>query len=322
MPKKLHELISPAVHAEYCYKKAKITKALENPNSPEMDLLYQMVGAQMARINPPLILPFVEVCISPQCTLRCRDCANFMQYYDKPKPMDLPTVKSWIDALLESVDHILTFCIMGGEPLMQKQLPELVAYILSQSKIQHLLIVTNGTLKPRDELVALMRNNPRTSIRFSNYGPKLAPKCHEYVQFCKDNNILVQLLPADLHWYDMGGTQNRNLSPERLEQVYANCPNNCRHIWNGELHHCPRSAHAKYLGLITDLPETHYVDLLRYNAQERRERLKAFYEIPYTQACDHCGFAEGFNFIECAVQLERPKHKRGKEVEGKPAQNA
>ena len=312
MPKKLHELIAPAIHAEYCYKKAKIAKALENPNSPEFDLLYQMVGAEMARVNPPLILPYVEVCISPQCTLHCRDCANFMQHYDKPKPMDLPVVKSWIDALLESVDHILTFRVMGGEPLMQKQLPQLMEYLIAQGKLQHIQIVTNGTLKPREELVALMRGNTKTSFFFSNYGPKLAPHYQEYVQFCLDNQILVQSVRPDIKWFDMGDTRNRNLSPERLEQVYANCPNNCRHLWNGELHHCPRSAHGKYLGYIKDLPDTHYVDLMRYNAQERRERLRVFYEIPYTQACDHCGFAEGMKLVDCAIQVERVKHKQSK----------
>ena len=80
----------------------------------------------------------------------------------------------------------------------------------------------------------------------------------------------------------------------------------------GELHHCPRSAHGKYLGYITDLPDTHYVDLLHYNAQELRERLKIFYEIPYTQACDQCGFADGLKLVDFAIQVERTKHKKGK----------
>ena len=51
MPKKLHELIDKSIHAEYCYKKAKVTRALENPNSAEFDLLYQMVGAQILSLR-------------------------------------------------------------------------------------------------------------------------------------------------------------------------------------------------------------------------------------------------------------------------------
>ena len=204
MPKKLHELISQAIHAEYCYKKAKINKALENPNSPEFDLLYQMVGAELARINPPLILPYVEVCISPQCTLRCRDCANFMQHYDKPKPMDLAAVKSWIDALLESVDHILTFRVMGGEPLMQKQLPELMRYLIAQGKLQHIQIVTNGTLKPREEHV-----DGKIWCEIVVAAPNSAKLKIWSIKITDKNHLLAQLKFSRLHARGAGAADAR-----------------------------------------------------------------------------------------------------------------
>lgn len=311
MPSPLHELVSPKLQAEYCYKKAKLNRALENPDSVETDILYQMVGRELAQINPPLILPYVEVCISPQCTLKCRDCANFMQHYHKPKPMDLEVVKSWIVGLLEAADHILTLRVMGGEPLMQKKLPELMEWLLPFSQLQHIQIVTNGTLKPKEELLNLMSGKTKCSFFFSNYGSKLAPHYQEYVQTCLDHRVLVQTVPADISWYDMGGTESRNLTPEQQDETYRKCPNNCRHIWNGELHHCPRSAHAKYLGLITDMPQSDYVSLLEGTPAERREKLRKFYELPSITACNHCGFAHGVTLVPCAVQVTSD-HKRKK----------
>ena len=125
MPLKYPQLISPEMQAQYAYQKAKLTKALERTDSLEFEMLYRLVAREMAQVHPALIIPYVELCISPQCTLRCRDCANFMQHYHKPQPMDLEQVWSWVTAFLESVDHVMTFRVMGGEPLMQKQLPEL-----------------------------------------------------------------------------------------------------------------------------------------------------------------------------------------------------
>ena len=59
MPLNYQELVSPELEADYCYQKAKLTKALENPQSAEFDLLYSLVAREMARINHPLIIPYV-----------------------------------------------------------------------------------------------------------------------------------------------------------------------------------------------------------------------------------------------------------------------
>lgn len=305
MPLKYDKLISPDMQAQYCYQVAKLNKALENHDSAEFDLLYALVAREMARVHPPLIIPYVEVCISPQCTLNCRDCANFMQFYHKPKPMDLETVCSWINAFTEAVDHVLTFRVMGGEPLMQKQLPELMRRLLANKKLQHIQIVSNGTLMPKDELLELMTNNQRTSIYFSNYGPAVAPRYQEIVQHCLDHQVLVQTVRPDISWFDMGDTSDRHLTVEQMAATYQRCPNNCRHIWNGEFHHCPRSAHAKYLGLIDDIPPEDYVPLLELDTPTRRERIRKMYDADYIHACNHCGFATGTKFVPPAIQVKR-----------------
>ena len=309
MPLKYPQLISPEMQAQYAYQKAKLTKALERTDSLEFEMLYRLVAREMAQVHPALIIPYVELCISPQCTLRCRDCANFMQHYNKPQPMDLEQVWSWVTAFLESVDHVMTFRVMGGEPLMQKQLPELMQRLLAQPKLQHIQVVSNATLMPKDELLNLMSNNHRCSMFFSNYGPKVAPRYQEIVKHCQEHHVLVETLCPDISWFDMGDCSDRHLTPEQMAATYQRCPNNCRHIWNGEFHHCPRSAHAKYLGLIKDIPEQDYVPLLALDAETRRARIRKMYDADYIKACNHCGFATGFHLIPCAIQAEKPSRR-------------
>lgn len=310
MPLNYQELVSPELEADYCYQKAKLTKALENPQSAEFDLLYSLVAREMARINHPLIIPYVEVCISAQCTLKCRDCANFMQHYHKKaQPMDLEAVKSWITAFVASVDHIITLRLMGGEPLMQKRFTELFQYVLTLPKIQHIQIVSNATLMPKDDLLALMANNTKCSFFFSNYGPQIAPKYETIVKHCLEHQVLVQCAPPDINWFDMGDTKNRGLTDLEKAAVYHGCPNNCRHIWNGEFHHCPRSAHAKFLGLI-EVPEQDYVPLLHLDEKSRRERIRAMYDAPFIEACNHCGLSKKeLKLVPCAIQVTTSRSK-------------
>lgn len=324
MPQNYQQLVSQDLLTEYCYKKAKLTKALENPQSVEFDMLYSLVAKEMAKVDPPLIIPYVEFCISAQCTLKCRDCANFMQHYQgKAKPMDLEAVKSWIVAFVESVDHIMTLRLMGGEPLMQKDFTKLFEFVLTLPKIQHIQIVSNATLVPKDDLLALMANNTKCSFFFSNYGSKLAPKYDAIVKHCLDHGVLVQSTPADISWFDMGDTHDRHLSDEQKAVVYQNCPNNCRHVWNGEFHHCPRSAHAKYLGLI-EMPEQDYVPLLELDSATRRERIRKMYDAPFIEACNHCSLSkEELKLVPCAVQVttQRPKATSNKNASTKRSNN-
>lgn len=309
MPLKYEQLISPDMQVQYAYQKAKLSKALERSNSLEFDMLYHIVAREMAKVRPALIIPYVEISISPQCTLHCRDCANFMQFYHKPQPMDLEQVWSWIAAFIEAIDHIITLRLMGGEPLMQKQLPQLLERILQQPKVQHIQIVSNATLVPKEELLLLMSNNRRCSFYFSNYGPKLAPRYQEIVQICQEHLVQMEIPPADVSWFDMGDCSDRHLNEQQMAKVYQHCPNNCRHIWNGEFHHCPRSAHGKYLGLITDIPEQDYVPLLELDVATRRERISKMYDADYIKACNHCGFANGFKLIPSAIQTDQPFRK-------------
>lgn len=73
------------------------------------------------RFNHQLIIPYVEMTVSAQCTLHCKDCANFMQYYDKPEPMNVENVIAWTNAFLEAVDYIVRFRVMGGGGINAKR---------------------------------------------------------------------------------------------------------------------------------------------------------------------------------------------------------
>lgn len=241
-------------------------------------------------LNHLLIIPYVEMTVSAQCTLHCKDCANFMQYYDKPEPMNLENVLAWTNAFLDAVDYVKTFRVMGGEAMMQKQLPDVLKVILNSPKVEHMQLVSNATLVPKDEVISLLKH-PKASICFSNYGDQLCPKHKMIVDKCLSEGILATTSSYS-RWIDAGDVSVRTTNIDEIKEIYKKCCLPCKHIWNGELHVCPRSAHGKALGMIK-MKDQDYVKLLDTTTEERRKQIRALYDVDYVDACACCDWPTG-----------------------------
>lgn len=253
-----------------------------------------------------LIIPYVEITISAQCTLHCKDCGNFMQYYDKPDPMNLDKVIKWTKAFMEAVDYIRTFRVMGGEPLMQRDLAKVLKFILDSPKVEHMQLVSNSTLVPNQEVMSQLKN-PKASIFLSNYGEKLCPKHKMITDKLLAEGIIVHTTSPDRKWTDDGDTSIRTNDVNEIKKIYKKCGLPCKHIWNGELHVCPRSAHGKALGMIK-MKEQDYVRLLDTTLEERRKQIRALHEVDYVDACACCDRPTGPK-IQAGIQGETIKYK-------------
>lgn len=253
-----------------------------------------------------LIIPYVEMTVSAQCTLHCKDCGNFMQYYDKPEPMNLDNVIAWTQAFIEAVDYIKKFRVMGGEPLMQKDLAKVLKFILDSPKVEHMVLVSNSTIVPKPEIIELLKN-PKASIFLSNYGKNLCPKHKMIVDMCISEGIIVDTTTADRKWTDDGDTSIRTTNIDKIKEIYKKCWLPCKHIWNGELHVCPRSAHGKALGMIK-MKEQDYVRLLDTTVEERRKQIRALHEVEYVDACACCDRPTGPK-IQAGIQGQTIKYK-------------
>lgn len=93
--------------------------------------------------------------ITLRCNLRCKLCAERAPYYQRPYHPELAELTGYIDSLFTLADEITMFDITGGEPLLRKDLPQLVQYLYSRygKRIGKLRLTTNGTLVPWKELL-------------------------------------------------------------------------------------------------------------------------------------------------------------------------
>jgi cyclic pyranopterin phosphate synthase len=107
----------------------------------------------IAEIYPNIIKPdvrYVYMALTSQCNLRCKGCDYGRDYMPK-KILDLETVKIILDDL--KFFHIPNIWLYGGEPLIHKDLVEIVSYACHLGL--HPILGTNAVLLKPDKMDSL-----------------------------------------------------------------------------------------------------------------------------------------------------------------------
>ena len=96
--------------------------------------------------------------LTEKCSLKCRDCANLMQYYSKPVNIEKSELFEDLEDLLFLADEINEIRIIGGEPLVNKDFHEVCLKAASSDKVNKVVVYTNGTICPPDSKLKLLKN--------------------------------------------------------------------------------------------------------------------------------------------------------------------
>ena len=85
--------------------------------------------------NNKRVLKSIDVQITEKCSLRCKDCSNLMQYYERPVNDDLDKMFLALDRFIECIDKIYEFRVLGGDPFMNKELHKIIDKLVSYKKV-------------------------------------------------------------------------------------------------------------------------------------------------------------------------------------------
>lgn len=252
-----------------------------------------------------LVLPTLEVFITEKCTLRCRDCSHLIKYYDHPENYDMDSILRYLGNVLEVVDYLEEVIILGGEPLLHKDLPRLLDYCYASEKIGDITIISNGTVIPTSDIVEAMKRN-RVRLRLSDYGslsvnlPKVRKLCDEQKIECF---VLHEL------WTDMGQIYRHEYGMDELNSLFADCPFAFDLLLlEGQLCRCAHVAHLNHLRKI-DTSEHDCIDFTKLSMEDvdkKRDELRQYMQIDYLEGCQYCnGIKNSVQGIEAAIQEER-----------------
>ncbi|MGE5391246.1 MAG: radical SAM protein [Deltaproteobacteria bacterium] len=253
---------------------------------------YSFLSGLIDSLQHRLIISHVEFVLTTCCNLRCRDCANLIQYYRQPAHLDADLILQDLQTLADSADMIYKVLVMGGEPLIYPDLNKVLRTILEMPKIGMIHLVTNGTIIPKPDTLDIL-SHPRVYVTVSEYPEKLAPRREKLLQMLHDRGIPLKHFPPD--WTALGGLDHKVPDDDRnMSRRFRRCNRTvCNSLLDGKFFICPRSAHGARIGQF-ELPDYDFVQIRgRHDFPMIRDELKALGKLPYLAACAHCNGVDG-----------------------------
>lgn len=202
----------------------------------------------------------LDLIITEKCTLKCQDCSNLMQYYDKPKDCNVVEILADLDKLLKHY-KIGEIRVIGGEPFMNKNWHTLVNALVNNPKVKRIVIYTNGTIIPWHlETLA----SKKVLVLITNYGKlskHLASLAGELYLACVDYEVIQPI------WTDCGKIEKHNRTAQEIEQMFDECCSKNMTLSDGKLYECAFSANLARLGIYDNWEACDYCNGRPFNAE-------------------------------------------------------
>ena len=263
-----------------------------------------------------LVVNHIDMVITEQCSMKCRDCANLMQFYSRPKNSDTNLLFKSLDRLMECVDHLYEFRVIGGDPFMNKEIYKIINKVVKYKNVDSIAIYTNARIVPKGENLNCLKNK-KVRLQITNYSDSQAILTHPNVVVQHDK--LVKVLSSNnikfvsekvIKWDDIGTLKFVKETPTQLRNKFMDCcGNDLFSLLNGALYKCPVSAHGTNLKAFSFDSNYDGVDLIdeKISLKNLKKKLIDFYyNNKYVTACSYCkgrGYGEGE--VAAAIQTKK-----------------
>ena len=144
----------------------------------------------------------IDIQITEKCSMKCKNCSNLMQYYNKPINSDMDELFLSIDRFMSCVDNIYEFRVLGGDPFMNKDLYKVVDQLKKYEKVKKIIVYTNARIIPKGANLDCLKHK-KVVLDITNYGEGLSTKHDEIIKILKENEILYSTTPTTV-WTDSG----------------------------------------------------------------------------------------------------------------------
>lgn len=205
----------------------------------------------------------LEIHLADTCNLNCSFCSHFSPIAEEEylNPMQFERNLSLIDNnILNKFD---TIRLLGGEPLLNKNIKEIIKIIRKYFK-NRIQIVTNGILlsKQDDEFYKICIDN-EICISITKYPIKLNYNRIIYNLKDKFPNLLISTYRSGLTFYpvkiDVNGTQDKDERYKKCSIIKFGC----MQLVETKLYICSLSAYMKYFNkkYNYNIKDNEYLDL-------------------------------------------------------------
>ncbi len=261
-------------------------------------------------------ISLAQITLTERCTLKCKKCAHGCYAVDNSMAKDMTLKQAYksADSFFSKIDFIKEFVLIGGEPLLYRDLVEVIRYIGKRyrEKIGVYSITTNGTIIPTKELLDICREY-QVLFRISNYSvqlPRLRERYEKLIVCLDKGNVSYLLGNEESEWMDYGFDYlNRKATKEELIMIFDSCHTPCREVRENRLYYCVM-ARSVSENLGYNIGQDDYLDLDKLTGDNYKKELLEFTlgysEKGYLDMCNHCNGAEAKKYpIPAAEQVEK-----------------
>ncbi len=243
-----------------------------------------------------------------KCNLNCKHCLNFNDLLKDPQHVTFEVYKDHIDTIFSKFDYLYSLHFTGGEPMLVKDLPRFIRYLLDNYKdrIFEFFVISNATIMPTEETLSAVKEI-NGSFLLDDYSATVPnSKLEEIERVLKVKKVDYSVNKVE-SWYDLDfeNTDNSNFSEEELECYKDSC-NSCLHEFaEKRIYACCYQQYANRAGIGT-LTENDYIDIATTSKMEILEFRQGYTKKGYIDFCKQCkGIGCNAKKVEAAVQMPR-----------------
>lgn len=188
---------------------------------------------KLADVKP--VMRYMEYQVTDFCNLKCKRCEHLANYVKKLEFVGAEYFRFCLERLSEKFENITTFRIMGGEPLLCRNLHEYINAVHEVFPYSQIKIVTNGLLYKNitPEIISAIKNSG-AEIQVSQYPPsrEIADKI---IAFCRYNGLKLYISSPVKEF------SQRTISDKStdVKKTWAIClSKHCRFLRNTTLYPC------------------------------------------------------------------------------------
>jgi hypothetical protein len=254
-----------------------------------------------------------QIVLTERCSLKCKKCAHACAYVDySSKDMPLEEVYKSADCFFKKIDFIGEFVLIGGEPLLYRELANAIEYIGKHYRKQmgNFCITTNGTIIPGEEVLIACKNNC-VKFEISNYSktlPWIKERQDKLIKELNKYGIAYVLASEDGNWIDYGFDEvNNKIDEDYLIDIFDACHTPCREVRGSKLFYCVMARSVSdNMGFGEN--EEDYLDLEKMSEDNYKKELieynYGYSEKGYLKMCHRCRGKNAEKFpIPVAEQL-------------------
>lgn len=234
-------------------------------------------------------LSYLEYHVADHCNLNCKYCTHYAPLVKEPVFTDFEKFKQDLLMLKKHITDIGIIRILGGEPLLNPELPKFIEFTRQTYPGSVIWVVTNGMLLDRisDELITCMNEN--TVFFHISFYPPFKERKKDVEQFLVEKKI-PYVITTMIEEFNKTQILDENPDPDFFYHCFQST---CTCLHQGKIAPCYAPFTTKYFNkeFGTDLITDEGIDL--YDENLNAQMINTSLLIPL-ERCKNCIEGKGY----------------------------